>query len=392
MTPTSLPLPSHTGNDQQAGASVHSSACAAALQQYVDCGDIAGAVTLVARDGKIVEFDALGYANLADRRPMKKETLFWVASMTKPITAAAILLLLDEGKLALSDPVEKYLPEFENSWLVREKCDEAMVLERPSRPVALLDLLTHTHGLEEPPFPLPGAPLSTCVMAAARSPLQFEPGTQWKYGNAGMNTLGRVVEVVSDLPFEVFLKVNFFDPLGMKNSTFHPDEEQLQQLAKSYKRPPEAGPLVEAEINLLNGDVTRNEQSISPGGGLFSTTEDIFRFYQMLLNGGEFAGRRYLSEATVKEMLTSQTGELEAGFKPGMAWGLGVDIVKCPQGWTDVLPVGTWGHGGAYGTSVMGVPQKRLLLIMMIQRADFYLLVDGPKFCHAFDTAVMKKY
>ncbi len=360
------------------------------LQQYVDWGDLAGAVSLIARDGKVLEFDAVGCANLATKSPMKKDTLFWVASMTKPMTSAAALLLVSEGKLALSDPVEKFLPEFKHPWMVSEKSADRMVLVRPSRLVTVRDLLTHTHGLEEPPAYAPGTSLAAAVAAVARGPLQFEPGTQWKYGNAGMNTLGRVVEVVSGMPFQDFLRTRFFEPLGMKRTTFYPEPEQLDGMAKSYKRPPEWGPLEEVPIGILNGDLRKKEQTVLPGGGLFSTAEDIFRFYQMLANGGEFEGRRYLPEALVREMVTVQTGELEAGFSAGMGWGLGVGVVKQPQGWTDCLPVGTWGHDGAYGPTVMCEPKMGLLFIMMIQRAGLNPYQDGLKYRHAFHAAVMR--
>lgn len=362
------------------------------MRKFMEWGDISGAVTLVAQAGKVVEFDALGYADLADKRPMRKDTLFWVASMTKPMTAAAVLLLRDEGKLSLNDPIEKYLPAFKGLWLIAEKSDDRMVLKRPLRSPTIRDLLTHTHGLEEPPAPAMGTPLAEVAASVARGPLQFEPGTQWRYGNAGMNTLGRIVEVVSGQSFQGFLETRFFTPLGMKDTTFYPDAEQLKRLAKSYDRPPAWGALAEVGIWLMNGDVAKKEQTVLPGGGLFSTAEDIFHFYQMLLDGGEYKGRRFFTEATVREMLTSQTGDLEAGFSPGWAWGLGVGIVKYPQGWTNVLPVGAWGHDGAYGTTVMAEPAKKLLFIMMIQRGGLYPSRDGFKFRHAFHSAVMRAF
>ncbi|CAN5758607.1 serine hydrolase domain-containing protein [soil metagenome] len=360
------------------------------LQQYVDWGDLAGAVTLIAQDGKVLDCDAVGYANLATKTPMKKDTLFWVASMTKPMTSAAAMLLVSEGKLALSDPIEKYLPEFKHPWMVSEKTADRMVLVRPSRLVTVRDLLTHTHGLEEPPAIAPGTSLAGAVASTAQGSLQFEPGTQWRYGNAGMNTLGRIVEVISGMPFQDFLRTRFFEPLGMKSTTFYPEPEQLEAMARSYKRPPEWGPLMEVPIGILNGDLRKKEQTVLPGGGLFSTAEDVFRFYQMLANGGELDGRRYLPAALVKEMVTAQTGDLEAGFSAGMAWGLGVGVVKKPQGWTDCLPVGTWGHDGAYGTTVMCEPKTRLLFIMMIQRAGLNPYQDGLKYRHAFHAAVIR--
>lgn len=364
----------------------------AVMQQQVDWGELAGAVTLVAREGEILEFDAVGYADLADRRPMKKDTLFWVASMTKPITAAAVLLLMEEGALGLTDPVEKYLPEFRSPWMIASKGDETTTLKRPSRPVTIRDLLTHTHGLDEPALPVLDSTLAGNVAYAARGPLQFEPGSEWRYGNAGMNTLGRIVEVISGQTFQDFLRLRFFEPLGMRRTTFYPDAEELKTLAKSYSRPPDWGPLVEVPIHLLNADITKQKQAVFPGGGLFSTTEEMFRFYQMLANEGEFGDRRYLAPSTVREMVTPQTGDFETGFSSGMAWGLGVGIVRTPVGWTEMLPLGTWGHDGAFGTTVMIEPQSRLLFIMMIQRAGLNPFRDGLRFRHAFHSAVMRWY
>jgi CubicO group peptidase (beta-lactamase class C family) len=305
---------------------------------------------------------------------MRRDSLFWVASMTKPITAAATLMLVGEGKITLADPIGKYLPEFKDPR------------------VTIRHLLVHTHGLEDPPLPAPRSTLAEQVAAVAAKPPQFEPGSQWKYGNAGMNTLGRLVEVVSGQPYEAFLQERFFNPLGMRNTTFFPGDEQLLKLAKSYKRPRPWGPLEETGIGLINGDLAKKEQAVFPGGGLFSTAEDMFRFYQMLLNGGEFEGRRYLPQALVTQMVSPQTGELEAGFSGGMAWGLGVGVVKQPRGWTDCLPAGTWGHDGACGTTVMAEPKSGLLFIMMIQRADLNPYSHGLRFRHAFHSAVVRSF
>jgi CubicO group peptidase (beta-lactamase class C family) len=363
-----------------------------ALQESVDAGELSGAVTLVAQEGRILGFEAVGCADLKARLPMQKDTLFWVASMTKPVTSAAILLLADEAKLALSDQVEKYLPEFRSMWMVAEATGDRKVLTRPSRGVTIRDLLTHTHGLEEPPMPAPDTPLAEAATAAARGPLHFEPGSQWKYGNASMTVLGRIVEVVSGTAYPEFLRERFFEPLGMRDTTFFPDSAQLDRLAKTYNRLVEGGPLEEMPIAILNGNLREKTQTVAPGAGLFSTAEDMFRFYQMLANGGEFEGRRYLAAATVREMRTSQTGEFEAGFSSGMGWGLGVGVVRRPEGWTEMLPAGTWGHDGAYGTTVMIEPEQHLVFIMMIQRGGLNPFADGLRFRAAFHTVVMKAF
>lgn len=365
----------------------------ATLQQWVNWGELAGAVTLVAQDGKIREFDAVGFADLATHRAMKKDDLFWIASMTKPMTAAAILLLADEGELSLDDPVEKYLPAFKNpSMVAGNKDDVHATVKPPARAVTIRDLLAHTHGLKEPPAPPEGTALAEVVEIIARSPLQFEPGSQWKYGNAGMSVLGRIVEVVSGVSYPDFLQTRFFDPLGMADTTFFPTADQLKRLAVTYKNPKEGGALEKTEIFLWTRDLSSRERTVSPGGGLFSTAEDIFKFYQMLLNGGEFSGRRYLASVTVKEMFTPQTGDKEAGFSAGMNWGLGIGIVRQPQGWTRGLPIGTINHDGAYGTTVMLDPGRRLLFIMMIQRAGLNPARDGLRFRYAFTSAVMQAF
>jgi len=361
----------------------------AALQRWVDEGDLAGAVTLIARQGRIEAFDTIGFSDLATRRPMERDTFFWVASMTKPITAAAVLALADEGRLDLDDPLGKYLPAFSQPWMIAEKSDTGMRLRRPARAVTIRDLLAHLHGLEEPPVLPEGTSLAAVTTVIAQAPLQFEPGSQWKYGNASMTVLGRLVEVVVGQPYAEFLQARFFDPLGMTETTFFPDAGQIARLATTYKRPERDGPLEKAEIFLFPEGFASRARTVAPGGGLFSTAEEMFRFYQMLLNGGEFAGRRYLRRETVRAMFTSQTGDLPAGFSPGMGWGLGIGVVRQPEGWTEGLAPGTVNHDGAYGTTVFLDPSRDLLFIMMIQRTGLGGAPDGLRFRHAFTSAVM---
>lgn len=345
----------------------------AEMQKWVDWQEIAGAVTLVAQDGKILELDAVGYANLAARRPMKTDSVFWVASMTKPVTSAAILLLSDEGKLGIDDPIGKYLPAFK---------------ELPK--ITIRHLLTHMHGLPEPEGLDENATLEEVAGVMARQQPAFEPGTQWRYGNGGMSLLGRIIEVVSGQSYPDFLQDRFFTPLGMTDTTFYPGAERLSRLATSYRMPPEGGPLVEAKITIIPGDLASTKRTPGPGSGLFSTATDMFRFYQMLLNGGELDGRRYLKPESVREMFTVQTGELEAGFCAGMGWGLGIGVIRRPEGWTRGLAVGTVNHDGAYGTTVMLEPGRKLLFIMMIQAAGLNPFRDGLRFRQAFTDAVMQ--
>lgn len=340
-------------------------ASAAPLQKFVDDGTIAGAVTLVAHRGKIVSLEAVGYADLATRAPMRTDNLFWIASMTKPITATAVMMLQDEGKLSVEDPVEKYLPEFKSQWMIAEKGKDTLTLKRPARPITLRDLLTHTSGLSNLDAPRPDCSLAELVTAYSQKPLEFEPGSKWSYCNAGINTLGRIVEVVSGQPYAEFLEQRLFRPLGMKDTTFWPTERQARRIAKSYQPAKDGRGLEETSVYFLKGPLTSRTRTAFPAGGLYSTASDLAKFYQMVLRGD----RRYLSEAAVKQMTTTQTGDLKTGFVDGMSFGFGWGVVKQPTGVTAMLSPGTFGHGGAYGTQGWIDPKRELVLVMMIQRA-----------------------
>lgn len=341
----------------------------ARFQEFVDQQHLSGAVLLVARRGAVGALEAVGFRDLESRAPMKPDTIFRIASMTKPITAAGLLALEDEGKLSVDDPVEKHLPEFKGQMMVQSKSGGAVTLVRPPRPITLRDLLTHTSGLAGLP---PGLSdlyrrrhrtLAEAVMAFSQRPLEFEPGTKWSYSNTGMDTLGRVIEVVSGKRYEDFLEERFFGPLGMKDTFFYATPERLERAAVLYKRDKEK--LLAAD-NFL-GDVSEGRYPI-PAGGLFSTAPDLLRFYQMLLGKGAFGGRRYLAEATVEKMTAVQTGDLKTGFVDGMGFGLGVGVVREPRGVTEMLSPGTYGHGGAFGTQGWIDPKKGMIYVLMIQR------------------------
>lgn len=340
------------------------------LQRFVDDGQIAGAVTLVARHGQVVSLEAVGQADLATGQPMRTDTLFWIASMTKPLTAAAVLALQDEGKLSVQDPVAKHLPEFKNQWLVQARGSNTLTLVRPARPVTLLDLLTHSAGLGDVPAPRADCSLAELVMAYAQAPLQFPPGSKWSYSNPGINTLGRVVEAVSGRPFPDFLAERFLRPLGMKDTTFWPDARQARRLAKSYQPGPGGKGLEETSIYFLAGaDVRSRQRTAYPAGGLFSTAADMGTFYRMMLQGGSWQGKTLLSRVAVEQLTRTQSGDLKTGFTDGMSWGLGFAVVKTPLGVTGMLSPGTFGHGGAYGTQSWADPKRDAVFILMIQRA-----------------------
>ena len=341
-----------------------------ATQKFVHGEVVGGAVTLVAHDGRVVEFDAVGYADLEFRKPMRTDSLFWIASMTKPMTAVAVLMLQDEGKLNVNDPVEKHLPEFKDLWLVAEKSKDRLTLKRPARVITIKDLLTHTAGLANMDAPRPTATLAELVGGYAKMPLQFEPGSKWQYSNQGINTLGRIVEVVSGMPFAEFMEQRLFKPLGMKDTTFWPSASQAKRIATSYQ--PKAGGkgLEPTGVYFLRGaPLADKHRTPYPAGGLFSCAADVAKFYQMMLDGGLANGKQLLSEAAVKQMTTTQSGDIKTGFTDGMSWGLGFQVVKQPQGVTAMLAPGTFGHGGAYGTQSWADPKNHTIYILMIQRA-----------------------
>ncbi len=348
------------------------------LRQFIDNREISGAVTLVAAPERIVHLDAIGKADLGEAKPMQPDSIFWIASMTKPITATAVLMLQDEGKLSVDDSVEKYLPEF------------ATLKTADAKPVRLTirHLLTHTSGMNEmSPAEARGVKnLAGAIPLYLAKPVKFEPGTKWVYCQSGINTAARVVEVVSGTSFDEFVERRLFGPLGMKDTTFYLTEQQLPRLARSYRRT-EGGELTATAIGFMNGkNPTSRDRYPAANGGLFSTAPDYVRFCQMILNGGEYDGRRYLKPESIQLMTTVQTGDLKTGFTPGNGWGLGWCVIREPQGVTAALSPGTFGHGGAYGTQAWIDPGKKRIYILMIQRADI-ANSDGSAIRRAFQEA-----
>ena len=215
---------------------------AASVQSFVDRQELAGAVMLVADKDKVLAVEAVGWADIAAQKPMQADSLFWIASQSKPITAAALMMLVDEGKVNVDGPVENYLPEFQGQMVVVEKDADQVLLRRPKHPITVKNMLSHTSGLpfksalEEPTLDL--FPLAARVRSYAMTPLEFEPDSKYQYSNAGINTAARIIEVVAGMSFERFLDERLFQPLGMKDTTFWPSEEQVARIAKSYKPGP----------------------------------------------------------------------------------------------------------------------------------------------------------
>jgi CubicO group peptidase (beta-lactamase class C family) len=333
------------------------------LRPFVDDRVISGAVTLVATPDRIVHLDATGKADLGASKPMQPDTIFWIASMTKPITATAVLMLQEEGKLSVDDPVEKYLPEFKGLKTAGGT---------PVR-VTIRHLLSHTSGMGEisPEEARDIKNLAGVIPLYVAKAVEFEPGAKWVYCQSGINTAARVVEVVSGASFDEFLQRRLFSPLGMKDTTFYLTETQLPRLARSYRRT-DSGELVTTDVRILGGkSPTSRDRFPAANGGLFSTAQDYARFCQMILNGGEYQGKHYLKPESVQLMTTVQTGDLKTGFTPGNGWGLGWCVIREPQAASAALSRGSFGHGGAYGTQAWIDPRKKRIYILMVQRANF---------------------
>lgn len=343
------------------------------LQEFVEAREIAGAVTLVARRGRIASWEAVGYQDLERGIRMQKDSIFRIASMTKPVTALAVLLLKERGQLSLDDPVEEHLLEFRDLWVIQSRSEDQWVLRHAGRPITLRHLLTHTSGMAGGPPPglsdlysRRNRTLAEAVVAFSQRPLEFEPGTRWSYSNTGIDTLGRIIEVVSGRPYAQFLQEELFDPLEMTDTFFFPPPEKVERIARLYQKGDDG--LVPAESFLGEGI---DALYPLPAGGLYSTAGDLSRLYQMMLRRGVHEGQRILQESSVTEMTRLQTGDLETGFVPGMGFGLGWGVVREPRGVTAMLSPGSFGHGGAFGTQGWIDPQQEICFILLIQRTGF---------------------
>ncbi len=342
------------------------------MQGFVDRGEIAGSVTLVGDGDKVLSLECVGSRDREAKGLMTPETIFRIASMTKPITGLGIMMLVDEGKLSVDDLVEVHLPEFKGLQLVAERSGDVLTLKPPARPITLRDLLTHTSGL--PDASPPGSPtldlknnptLADAVKVFAKRPISFEPGSRWAYSNAGMATLGRIIEVVSDRPYDVFLKERLFDPLGMPDTTFFPSPEQIRRTAVTYDRKDgKLVPVASSKIAPVPGVRYPN-----PAGGLYSTAPDLAKLYRMVIAGGTVDGRRYVSEASFAAMTRLQTGAIKTGFTDGMGYGLAFGFVRTPTGVTEALSPGSIGHGGAWGTQAWIDRKKGRFAVLLIQRS-----------------------
>jgi len=324
--------------------------------------EVAGLLVEVGDKDGILATAAAGFSNIETAGKISPDNIFWIASMTKPITGTAMMMAVEKGLVSISDPVSKYLPEFK---------DLKGVDGKPAT-ITIAQCLSHTSGLQDFNAEENGATTTLAELTALVStkPLKFEPGTKWAYCQTGISTAARVIEVVSGKSFPDFLQENIFTPLGMVDTTFYLTEAQATRLVRSYEKTDTGFKAVTPYI-LFGKSVTDTARFPSAAGGLFSTLSDYGKFARMILNGGELDGKRYLKPESIVEMTGSHTGDLAAGFVPGSNYGLGWIRVAEPVGVTEPLSEGSFGHGGAYGTQAWIDPVKNRYTIMMLQRTNF---------------------
>jgi CubicO group peptidase (beta-lactamase class C family) len=345
-----------------------------AMEEAVKAKQAAGIVTLVMEKGKVVHHDAAGMADIAKGRAMEKDALFWIASMTKSVNGAAILCLVDDGKLSLDEPASKWLPE-----LAKVTVEGGA---KPEKPITLRMLLSHTAGIAFPSRkPTDGAiSLKAYVASLIKTPLAFQPGSAYEYG-FGPTVAGRILEIVSGMKYEDFLRTRLFEPLGMKDTTFHPDDAHRARIARTYKMDEDTHELMPGYNPFVTSDASVHHMP-EPAGGLFSTAQDMGRFYAMVANGGEFEGKRILSAKAVQEMLKPVTaGGKQLNYSCG--WMHNTDTQRVCA----AMPVGSHGHGGAFATNGWIDPASGLVTVFMVQNV---LVPDSSKPRDAFQKLVME--
>ena len=353
-----------------------------AVQRHIAAKNVSGAVTLVARRGRIAHFEAQGMQDLETKKAMPKNGIFRLASMSKPVTGVAVMMLVEEGKIRLSDPVSRFIPEFKgiNKVAVPKPgaaaggggrgAPPAFDTVDASREITVRDLLTHTSGLVSGGLGAPTAPqrtesdtLATYIPKLGSVPLDFQPGTLWRYsGLVGFDVLSRVVEIVSGLTFDQYLKQRIFDPLGMKDTGFQLSKEQESRLVTVYRSTPQG---------LQSGNQSSSTKYFSGASALMTTAEDYLQFAQMLLNGGELNGKRILGPRTIELMTSNHTGDMVNGQfgRParGMGFGLSMQVVQDPVAADLRVSKGAYSWPGGSGVAFWVDPEEKIVSIYMIQ-------------------------
>ncbi len=350
-----------------------------AMQQLVDDGKLAGIVTMISRHDRIVHEKAFGHRDIAADDPLETTDIFRIYSMTKPITGVALMMLYEEGKFRLSDPVEKYIPEFKGMQVVAEERPTGPVLVDQDHPMTIRELMSHTAGLTYGLFSRSyvdtlyteanmldsNSTLADMITKLSQTPLRFQPGTRWHYSVA-VDVQGYLVEVLSGLPFDRYLEERIFEPLGMKDTGFHVPAESAERFAQVYAYD-EDGKLFAQEGFGGSRSYLEPATFFSGGGGLVSTAQDYMRFSQMLLNGGELDGVRILAPLTVELMHRNQLPEELEEMSPGTGFGLDFAVIEDPVE-ADGVSEGEYYWGGAAGTWFWIDPVEDLAFVGMIQQ------------------------
>ncbi len=355
-----------------------------AMQRYIDEGLVPGTVTLVARHGKVVHFEAQGYMDVDAKTPMRKDAMFRIASMTKPITSVALMMLWEEGKFQLNDPVSKFLPEFANQKVstTSDASGKTGELVDVKRPATIRNMLTHTAGLSNSYRGNVDFYSNTMAVTAedthdsyikrlAALPLNYQPGEQWQYSSA-TDVVGRLVEVISGMPLEQYMQQKIFEPLGMVDTHFWLDDTKGDRLMSQYT-PGDDLKIVLQDPGTDDSRWISGPKKVPRGaGGLVSTVHDYLRFQQAMLNGGELDGKRLLSRTTLDLMMESHTGDLALWLPgPGMGFGLGWAVVKDRGEAATPLSEGSVYWGGAYCT-ITWIDRKEGLIGMMMTQVRPY--------------------
>jgi CubicO group peptidase (beta-lactamase class C family) len=358
------------------------------VARRIAAGEIAGAVTIVARKGKVAHLSAQGVMDLESKQPMTPASMFRIASMTKPVVGVAIMMMIEEGKLHLNDPVSRYIPEFRGMKVgvampaapapgggqppAGRGAEPQFYTVPAQREITIKDLLTHVSGLGSGPMGNSGIEkvarkdgdrLSDYIPRLGSTVLEFQPGSRWTYSpGAGFETLGRIVEITSGMPLDQFFRTRIFDPLNMKDITFWPSDAQWKRVATVYGRTPTG-----LTKTPTPNDTLGKNNYFRGSGGLFSTAEDYIPVGMMLANGGELNGKRLLSRKTVEMMSAAHVQDTLPGRPAGEGYGLSVRVVTNHAARGTMLSDGTFGWTGAQGTHFFVDPKEQLVGVLMVQ-------------------------
>ncbi len=354
----------------------------AGMKELVDSGRLAGVVTMVSRHGKVVEFDAAGKRDIAANAPMQKDSIFRIYSMSKPITGVAMMILFEDGKWQLNDPVAKYIPEFAKLKVYTTEANGNIVMKDQNHPVTMRELMSHSGGFTygffsqtavdklqvEADLLNPDNTLDEFIKRVAKLPLNSQPGTEWHY-SISVDIQGYIVQKLSGMPFEEFLEKRIFKPLGMTDTAFYVPKDKLNRFAEFYSYDNNGKLRAVGVREGLNHDFAAKPALSSGGGGLVSTANDYMRFCQMLLNSGQLDGVRILSPLTVELMRTNVLEPSVPILAPGAGFGLDFAIYTDPVAAGGYYGKGSYWWGGAAGTWFWIDPVNDLIVIGMIQQA-----------------------